>query len=188
MAKITQTVPFNFNELFDEARNLFNDAGFDTADGSNTSQLAAVMAYLVSSLNTNTALNINETLLPYATKRKNILQDARVLGYEPQHATSYQYKLTIKLGYNMIGYGKILIPKYTTFNSYNNSYIFLENNDLHDSKENGIVIDTGKFKVGDVEYDKRTLTLEYNENNGYIKTAKTYGMSTVFILLSINFP
>ena len=173
MAKITQTVPFNFNELFDEARNLFNDAGFDTADGSNTSQLAAVMAYLVSSLNTNTALNINETLLPYATKRKNILQDARVLGYEPQHATSYQYKLTIKLGYNMIGYGKILIPKYTTFNSYNNSYIFLENNDLHDSKENGIVIDTGKFKVGDVEYDKRTLTLEYNENNGYIKTAKT---------------
>ena len=173
MAKITQTVPFNFDELFEESRNLFGNAGFDVADGSNTSQLAAVMSYLVSSLNTNTAININETLLPYATKRKNILQDARVLGYEPQHMKSYQYKLTVKLGYNMIGYGKLVIPKYTTFNSFNNNYVFLENNDLHDTKENGIVIDTGKFKVGNVEYDKRTLTLEYNESNGYIKTAKT---------------
>lgn len=173
MSKTTQTVPFSFDELFEESRNLFANAGFDVADGSNTSQLAAVMSYLVSSMNTNTAMNINETLLPYATKRNNILQDARVLGYEPQHATSYQYKLTIKLGYNMIGYGKITIPKYTKFVSNDNTYVFIENNDLHNSKENGIVIDTGKFKVGDVEYDKRTLELEYNENNGYIKTAKT---------------
>lgn len=173
MSKTTQTVPFSFDDLFEESRNLFANAGFDVADGSNTSQLAAVMSYLVSSMNTNTAMNINETLLPYATKRNNILQDARVLGYEPQHATSYQYKLTIKLGYNMIGYGKIIIPKYTKFTSNNNTYVFVENNDLHNSKENGIVIDTGKFKVGDVEYDKRTLVLEYNENNGYIKTAKT---------------
>ena len=93
MAKITQTVPFSFDELYEEARKLFGNAGFDVSDGSNTSQLAAVMSYLISALNTNTAININETLLPYATKRKNILQDARVLGYEAKHKTSFQYRL-----------------------------------------------------------------------------------------------
>ena len=104
MAKITQTVPFTFDELFEESRKLFGDAGFDVSDGSNTSQLAAVLSYLVSSLNTNTAMNINETLLPYATKRKNILQDARVLGYEIKHKTSYQYRLKIRIDDKMRGY------------------------------------------------------------------------------------
>lgn len=107
-----QTVPFSFDELYSETRKLFGDLGFDVSDGSNTSQLSAVIAYAVASLNTNTAININETLLPYAKKRKNILQDARVLGYEAIHKTSYQYKLSIILPENLIGYGTVAIPKY----------------------------------------------------------------------------
>ena len=102
MSNTVETVPFNFDDLYSETKSLFNEMGFDVAEGSNTAQLAAVQSYLVSALNTNTAFNINETLLHYATKRKNVLQDARVLGYEAQHITSYEYRLTIRLSYDLI--------------------------------------------------------------------------------------
>ena len=174
MANLTQTVPFSFDDLFSEARSMFQQAGFDVSDGSNTSQLAAIQAYLISALNTNTALNINETLLPYATKRKNILQDARVLGYEAQHITSFQYKLKIRLSYDLIGYGKIEIPRYSQFKSSNNTYVFFSNDsDIVRSSFNGIVVNTGKFKIGDTEFSPKELTFEYSEKTGYIKTAKT---------------
>ena len=125
MNKIIETVPFNFDDLFNECRKLFGDSGFDVSDGSNTSQLSAVMAYMISSLNTNTALNINETLLPYATKRKNILQDARVLGYEATHIKSFIYRLTVRLDNKMCGYGYFVLPKYTEFTSNGNTYYYL---------------------------------------------------------------
>lgn len=97
MANVTQTVPYDFDELFEEARRILYESGFDVSDGSNTTQLAALMAYLINALNINTAVNVNETLLPYATIRRNVLQDARVLGYEARHITSYQYRVTIQL-------------------------------------------------------------------------------------------
>lgn len=170
MANLTQTVPFSFDDLFSEARSMFQQAGFDVADGSNTTQLAAIQAYLISSLNTNTALNINETLLPFATKRKNILQDARVLGYEAQHITSFQYKLKIRLSYDLLGYGKIEIPRYSQFTCGSYNYIFFSNDS--ESSTNGIIINTGRFKIGDEEFNPKDLTFEYADN-GYIKMAKT---------------
>ena len=97
MANTTQTVPYDFDELFEESRRILYDAGFDVSDGSNTTQLAALMAYLINALNINTSININETLLPYATVRRNVLQDARVLGYEARHITSYQYRVSMSL-------------------------------------------------------------------------------------------
>ena len=170
MANLTQTVPFSFDDLFSEARSMFQQAGFDVADGSNTTQLAAIQAYLISSLNTNTALNINETLLPFATKRKNILQDARVLGYEAQHITSFQYKLKIRLSYDLLGYGKIEIPRYSQFTCGSYNYIFFSNDS--ESSTNGIIVNTGRFKIGDEEFSPKDLTFEYADN-GYIKMAKT---------------
>ena len=44
MANLTQTVPFSFDDLFSEARSMFQQAGFDVADGSNTTQLATIQA------------------------------------------------------------------------------------------------------------------------------------------------
>ena len=174
MAKTVETVPYSFDDLYKESKALFNDSGFDVSEGSNTAQLSAVMSYLVSTLNTNTAMNINETLLPYATKRKNVLQDARVLGYEAQHVISYQYRLTIRLSYDLIGYGKITIPKYSKFTNANHTYVFLTNvNDISTTTANGIIVDTGNFKVKDVIYSPKELTFEFDTNTGYIKTAKT---------------
>ena len=124
MAKITQTVPFSFDELYEEARKLFGNAGFDVSDGSNTSQLAAVMSYLISALNTNTAININETLLPYATKRKNILQDARVLGYEAKHKTSFQYRLKVRLDDKVCGFKSFTFKKFDSISANGNTYYY----------------------------------------------------------------
>lgn len=120
MANITETVPFNFNELYTELQTKFADKGYDIEEGSNTSQLITAMAYLTSMLNVNTAVNINETILPLATKRDNALQDARALGYEVAHKQSYKYRLTI-----MLDQGDHTIPKYTEFTADGKSYYYM---------------------------------------------------------------
>lgn len=106
-----QTIPYNFDDLYSNAKELLKATGFDVAEGSNTAQVCAVMAYIASTLNSNTAFNINETLLPFATKRKNILQGARVLGYEPVHKLSYVYTASVTLSDKFIGFGTLVIPK-----------------------------------------------------------------------------
>lgn len=120
MASVIETVPFNFNELYTEIKEQFYNAGYDIAEGSNTSQLMTAQAYLVSMLNVNTALNANELILSYATKRENVLNDARNLGYEPYHMTSYVYNLTCT---NNSG-SDLIVPKYTQFTASGHSYYY----------------------------------------------------------------
>ena len=136
------TIPYNFDELYRNAQYILGRAGFDVSEGSNTSQLAATMAYMVASLNTNTAFNINETLLPFATKRKNILQDARVLGYEPKHKASYEYKAKFKIDPMYIGFGTLTIPRY--------SYVEVGKNRFYvwDDKDQELTLNLGTFKLG----------------------------------------
>lgn len=120
MADITETVPFNFDELYNGLKAKFEEKGYDTEEGSNTSQLITAMAYLTSMLNVNTAVNINETILPLATKRNNALQDARALGYEIQHKQSYSYMLTLSLTA-----GNHTIPKYSVFTVGSKTYYYM---------------------------------------------------------------
>lgn len=122
MADITETVPFNFNEIYASIQEKFLDKGYDVEEGSNTAQLITAMAYLTSMLNVNTAVNINETLLPLATKRTSAMQDARVLGYEVPHKQSYEYRLTLQFTA-----GNHTIPKYTSFTYDGKTYYFLGN-------------------------------------------------------------
>jgi hypothetical protein len=150
MAKITETIPFTFNDLFEESKGIFEDAGFDVSDGSNTTQLSAVMSYLVSALNTNTAININETLLPYATKRKNIIQDARVLGYEPTRKTSYQYRIKIRLDDKMCGYGSFTLKKFSSITANGNTYYYMGTaNDNIAYANTDLKINLGVVKIND---------------------------------------
>jgi hypothetical protein len=120
MATTKNTVPFDFESLYTGLQTKFEDKGYDTAEGSNTSQLITAMAYLTSMLNTNTAVNINETLLPLATKRDNALHDARVLGYETAHKQSYRYRLSLTLTA-----GSHTIPKYTQFTAGSKTYYYM---------------------------------------------------------------
>jgi len=123
MAKLIQTVPFNFDELYTGLSTKFNDAGYDVNPGSNTSQLVTAMAYLTSMLNVNTAANINETILPLSTKRDTVLENARAIGYEIQHKQSYSYRLTLTLSGSADG--SYTIPKYTVFNEGTKKYYYM---------------------------------------------------------------
>ena len=120
MAEITKTVPFNFDQLYTGLQSKFADAGYDIAEGSNTSQLITAMAYLTSMLNVNTAVNVNETILPLATRRNNVLQDARALGYEIQHKQSHVYLLTLSLTA-----GNHIIPKFSEFSEGGHTYYYM---------------------------------------------------------------
>lgn len=154
-----QTIPFKFDELYKNAQHIFERSGFDVSEGSNTSQLSAVLAYMVSTLNVNTAFNINETLLPFATKRKNILQDARVLGYEPRHKASYQYKAQITVDKKLIGYGSISIPRYSYATVGGNRYY------VWDDKQD-LTINLGSIEIAD---DKLNPDLITSSRTGYVK-------------------
>lgn len=119
MAATKETIPFNYDELFTKTRDKFIEKGYDIQPGSNTMQLVTAMSYLVSMLNTNTAVNINEMLLTLARKRNNILQDARLLGYEPGNKISYQYQLELTLSG-----GDFVLPKYAEFISGSKKYYY----------------------------------------------------------------
>lgn len=116
---IKETVPFNYDELFQKTRDKFIEKGYDIQPGSNTMQLATAMSYLISMLNVNTAVNINEMILTLARKRNNILQDARLLGYEPGNKVSYQYEIELTLNG-----GDFILPKYSEFVSGDKKYYY----------------------------------------------------------------
>jgi len=122
LTEITETIPFNFDEVYKFVEDKFIEKGYDSIyEGSNTAQLITAMSYMVSMLNTNTAVNINELILPLARKRNNVLNDARILGYEISHISSYKYKLTL-----LMPEGNSRIPKYTEFKSGNYTYYYLD--------------------------------------------------------------
>jgi len=138
-----ELIPFTQDEIDEKVKEIFllNNLTDIVYEGSNISQIANVMTYLIHVLNTNTAANLQETLLPLAQKRKSVLFGARQLGYEPVQKISYIYNLTIKAkkdpnrgqnpgepGYSDIF--EIVIPKYSEFISGNYTYYFLEN-DIH---------------------------------------------------------
>lgn len=125
MANITETVPFSFDDIYTSLETKFKDAGYDIVEGSNTAQLITAMTYLTSMLNVNTAVNINETLLPLASKRKNILQNSKVLGYEIAHKQSYKYKLTLSYTGDESGIVVRNIPKYSKFEADGNVYYYM---------------------------------------------------------------
>lgn len=108
--KNTQTVPYNFNDLYENAAQMFESRGYDTTESSDISQLITSMSYMVSMLNANTSVNVNEMILTEAKERDNVFLDARAFGYEAQHITSYRYTLTLTLEV-----GSHVIPKYARF-------------------------------------------------------------------------
>lgn len=137
-----ETIPFSFDEIYNELKNRLKRKGYDLSEGSNTSMLVDIMAYLVSMLNANTAVNINETLLAYANKTDNIIADARNLGYEIRKSTSYIYELNIT-----VGPGTVIIPQYTQFEANGHNYYYIGEKlvfkDLPEAKEITIRVKEG---------------------------------------------
>lgn len=95
-------IPYNQEEVEQVLKQMLWDKGVTDVlyEGSNISQLSSVISYVISSLNINTAINLQETLLPLATKRMNILFGARQLGYEARPRKSFKYNLNCRPTYN----------------------------------------------------------------------------------------
>lgn len=110
-SKNTETVPYNFSEIYTKIQKSFENRGYDTTEGSDTSQLLTAMSYMISTLNANTSVNINETILTESYRRDSVFINARNFGYEAQHITSYRYTLTL-----LLESGSHIIPKYAEFN------------------------------------------------------------------------
>lgn len=123
---INETVPFNFDENYQFIKDKFVEKhGYDPEEGSNTMQLIAAMSYLTSMLNANTAVNINETILPLARKRNTVLRDARVLGYEIDHARSYQYNLDLLFSNTTSAVKNVFIKRHTSFSAGGKKYYYM---------------------------------------------------------------
>ena len=96
------TIPFDQVEIEAVMRKILYENGITDVlyEGSNISQLTSVISYVIGSLNVNTAINLQETILPLATKRMNALFGARQLGYEPHPKKSYKYTITLTPQYD----------------------------------------------------------------------------------------
>lgn len=95
-------IPFDQPEIEAVMKKIMLENGITDVlyEGSNISQLSSVISYIISSLNINTAINLQETILPLATKRMNILFGARQLGYEPHKRKSFKYKIFLTPQYD----------------------------------------------------------------------------------------
>jgi hypothetical protein len=163
MAKIKETIPFSFDDIYAKTAAKFTANGYDYQEGSNTSQLITAMSYLISMLNTNTAVNINENLLTLARKRNNILQDARLLGYEPGNKISYQYQIELTLPA-----GDFILPKYSEFISGDKKYYYFgEIITLFDVAEGyklNIVVKEGTLIKSTEDNELSVIIEEFTEN------------------------
>lgn len=115
----TETVPYNYSDIYTNVANSFTDRGYDTTESSDVSQLLTAMSYMISMLNANTSVNINEAVLSEAKERDNVFINARQFGYEAQHITSYRYTIELTLGI-----GSHVIPKYATFTIGSYTYVY----------------------------------------------------------------
>lgn len=167
MAQIVETVPFNYKEIREYIDKKLADNGYDTSLGSNASHLSNIMAYVTSMLNVNTALNINETLLSYATKRENVVEVARNFSYEPHKATSYTYTLYLKLKHGANYY----IPKNTKFEVDGKTY-WMMNDDIQVEKvdekndEVSVVVKEGKYFTYNDDPESLIFNVELVTKNG----------------------
>jgi hypothetical protein len=63
--------------------------------------------------------------LPLARKRENVLEGARLLGYEPTKSSGYRYRLTLTLNVFILPTDVITIEKYTKFISGSKTYYYM---------------------------------------------------------------
>lgn len=168
MAEIKETIPFSFDDIYQGLVEKFEAKGYDAPyEGSNLAQLITAMAYTTSMLNANTAANVNETLLTLANKRDNILKDARLLGYEISHKTSYRYNIEIEFPE-----GSYSIPKYQEFTQGDYKYYFMDNTV------------SGTFSAQDVIDGINKVTVEVREGDLklYADNADTLSFTTTSVI------
>jgi len=132
-------------------------------EGSNIAQLINLLSYATLINNTNFTFGLNEMFISQAVDRKNVIKHARQLGYSHKRRVSYQYKIKLKT----VKAGEITLPKYSTFTSNGNDYVYLGKS---------ITEIYGTFvgiRLSNNEYNNNTYNMYYDEDievGGYIIT------------------
>lgn len=163
MANIKETIPFSFEEIYSDLVKRMSKKGYDAPyEGSNLAQLITLLSYSISSLNFNTAVNINENILELARKRKNIIQDARMLSYEPKVKVSYMYKIYFKTKVS----GSYIIPRWTKIKINNIEFLYCDDDYIFQSTKAGdifsIVVKQGQVETSD---ENKVLNYVLNEKD-----------------------
>lgn len=160
MADIKETIPFSYDEIYSDLVERLIARGYDAPfEGSNLAQIISILSYVTSSLNFNTAVNINENLLSLARKRKNIIQDARMLSYEPSYSVSYQYQVSFKT----TRLGTFTIPRFTELTINGKDFVYVGEDKVIQSTELGQIF-TLNVKQGIAVQAKETPELNYSFN------------------------
>jgi hypothetical protein len=118
-------IPYTSEEIVKDLEDRVIQQGIiqevDLQTGSNVKQIIDLMGYVGSVINTNTTYGVNEMILTQATKRQNILKNARQLGYEPHRKYSFIYQIRIQVQED----GKVVIPSFTRFTGGGKMYYFM---------------------------------------------------------------
>lgn len=185
---VQEVIPFSQTEIEKQVKSILLSKGLTDIlyPGSNISQISDIMSYLIHVLNTNTAINLQEVILPLATKRVNVLFGARQLGYEATQKTSFKYNLNVSFkrneDLNDSEIFNVLIPKYTVFESNGNKYYYMGQDIYIEGITNTTRFDKGfniEIKEGDlIKYTDNDLlsfrTFSEVDENGQVITKQNY--------------
>lgn len=159
-------IPFSYNEIYQGISKKFLEKGYDIPfEGSNTAILTSILSYLAQTINLNTALNINENVLTLAKKRKNVVNNARILSYEAKHKISTQLKINLKVKKE----GYFNLKKYQEFeiNGYKYYYFGNDIQKLLNTSDIGTIIPIIVKEGILVKYEDFPGVLEYSLNEKY---------------------
>ncbi len=159
-------VPFSYNEIYQGISKKFLENGYDIPfEGSNTAILTSILSYLGQAINLNTALNINENVLTLAKKRKNVVNNARILSYEAKHRISTQLNINLKVKKE----GFFNLKKYQEFevNGYKYYYFGNEIQKLFNSSDIGTLLPITIKEGTLVKYEDYPDVLVYSLNEKY---------------------
>ena len=177
-------IPFSYNEVYQGIAQKLIDKGYDAPyEGSNTAMLCSILAYTAQAINFNAATNISESILTLATKRKNVIQDARILSYEPKARISTQLKITLKAKST----GVIKVSQYQKFTIDGYEYYYMGSDftkSLNEEEIFSIIVKQGTL----LKHTDYSSVLEYTideneyidipfddvENDGLVVTVDTY--------------
>jgi len=119
-------IPYNFDDIREDlkikAKTFYEGDNFDTEfEGSNLSRLIDIIAYDSHTQNINHQAQLRENFITTATTRANVIRAAKRMGYIPQRALSYMYRLDVKLPVS----NNFILKQGTKFTQGDQEYTYL---------------------------------------------------------------
>lgn len=97
--KPTEFIPYNYEEILTKVQQRFTDKGYTsvTESRSNSNNLSMILTGILSDLTVNMNNNIKESILTTAFQENNIMESAKLFGYERTRNISYVYEISLSV-------------------------------------------------------------------------------------------